>query len=57
MSEPIIDGTYMTNILSINLIYSYRNYVYGLSSNRIIWLAGDSNAPYINWNTMSIRTC
>ena len=30
--------------------------LYGLSSNRKIWLAGDFNAPYINWNTMSIRT-
>ena len=28
--------------------------LYGLSSNPKIWLAGDFNAPYIDWDTMSV---
>ena len=27
---------------------------YGLSSNPKMWLAGDFNAPYVDWNTMSV---
>ena len=52
MLGRIIDHTYTTSILLINLIYPCRNC--SLSSNPKIWLAGDFNAPYIDWNTMSV---
>ena len=35
-------------------LFLQKSRVYGLSSNPKIWLAGNFNALYIDWNTMSV---
>ena len=47
--RPHIYDQYSVDQLDLSL-----QKLYGLSSNPKIWLAGDFNAPYIDWDTMSV---
>ena len=54
MLELIIDHIAIYDQYSIDQLNLSLQKLYSLSSNPKIWLAGDFNAPYIDWDTMSV---
>ena len=45
---------HIDDMLSLEILDSTLNKLEGLHRNGIIWISGDFNAPYINWENMSI---